>query len=420
MNGLGYDFLLSQGVARNLLDYAQSLIPSTSSALPVVRPSPTNVNAYPIPTSPTITQVKPRKPKKGVNLEIYNQNEELFKRDPKSLTKAERKERKKIAKMHKKHLKDDAEEVEREVSPKKAASTADDFLNSLSLGQNETFNGGSATSASLVEPPSQTFKVSQKPHLKRHQRQSPFLKAKSSEVVIVPSDEESETNSDIESASIGSAREVEQIPDWVIGKTIPKPAIVSSNSNATLTLKAKAAQGDVQAQNELKRKQQEISEMQLKIKQMELKREKQKLEALLMERQKSDNNGAGVAAAKKAVEEKKELVEEEKEKVEGEKRHDENVEEKQTDERNSDNVNEKAVEEAVTAEVAGSDMGVAPIDATHDNAPHGGAPTAGDTDAAQTSDDTTGQKDILLGSTLQAEEPSDGGNILTLIIIDES
>lgn len=411
MNGLGYDFLLSQGVAKNLLDYAQSLIPSTSSALPVVRSSPPNANVYPIPTSPTITQVKPRKPKKGVNLEIYNQNEELFKRDPKSLTKAERKERKKIAKMHKKHLKDEAEEVEREVSPKKPANSADDFLNSLSLGPTETFNGGSATSASLVEPPSQTFKVAQKPHLKRHQRQSPFLKAKSSEVIIVPSDEESDSNSDNESASIGSAKEVEQIPDWVIGKAIAKPPVVSSNSNTTLSLKAKAAQGDVQAQNELKRKQQEISEMQLKIKQMELKREKQKLEALLMEKQKSDNSGAGVAAAKKAVEEKKELVEEEKEKVEGEKKKEENVEEKQSDERISDNVNEKTVEEAAIAEVAGMNTGVDPVDAAH-NA-HGGAPPAAHTDAAQTSDDTTAQKDdIPLESTLQAEEPSDGGNIL--------
>lgn len=273
INGLSFDFLLQQGVDINLLNYSSSLIQSTPS------------------TASASSQNTRKPPKKGVNLEIFNQNKQLFQRDPKTLTKAERKERKRIARLTKNKVKDEGDKRKNKKSNQPKASTsqstADDFLNSLALSPHHS----SATSASLVEPPSQTFNASQKPqNLKLHARsnKTPFLKSKASEIIITPSDDEEEVD---RPESFGSStRSIEKIPEWVVGRVAP----VASTSTPTpppMSLSQRAAQGDVKAQNELKRKENEIYEMQLKIKQMEIKREKQKLEAMMMGRMKGSGSG---------------------------------------------------------------------------------------------------------------------------------
>ncbi|TIA87451.1 hypothetical protein E3P99_03166 [Wallemia hederae] len=312
LNGLTYDFLLKQGVEVSLLNYASSLIqstPSTSAAESIATAAATTTAQVPshqgVPSTSPSQYTARRPPKRGVNLDIYNQNKELFQRDPKSLTKAEKKERKRIARLTKTKVKEESggkRKAKRTDVAHFPVSSADDFLNSLALSPHYQESATSATSASLVEPPSQTFNAAQKPGKLRVYHQTPFLKSKPSEIIITPSDDDEEEDEDEndeevdvvdstkDSHTSSSARPIEQIPDWVVGRAVPVVSNVITHTPTpppTLSLTQRAAQGDVKAQNELKRKENEIHEMQLKIKQMEIRREKQKLEALMMGRMKS-------------------------------------------------------------------------------------------------------------------------------------
>ena len=247
INGLSPSFLLSQGVSKNLLDFALDSIPTAQII------SPQHSTPIPIPS----TSKLPMRP--GYHEKRAQKNKERSK--------------KRLQKKLSKSTFNTSNSIDNNDS--EFPLNADDFLNSLSLKP----TNDNAFNASLVEPPNQTFNYTfhknnfnKKFKGKRvKERNKPFLTSDSCEIVIEVSDDEGfNEDKGEENGSINSTS-MEVIPDFVIG----------GHDEAKKKAEVKNA---INHQLELKRKQNEIYEMQLKIKELEIKKHKQKL-ALALERQ---------------------------------------------------------------------------------------------------------------------------------------